>query len=288
MSLCKPGALPCLLLLCLAPFFVQAAALPSVLSFGGGGDANGSRDQYLDLDAGLVGDGRLLLSLARNRSAGQDNPITTDTALLGLRTDPLADLSVGVDLERWGEEDRLIADTLRVVAEFNLRYWQVSLRPQWRTLTFTTDCVALLLPRCNAEEEVKSRGLGLDVSYFTEGPWSFSLGLARHEYDREIQALAQYPVFELIFSAATLDLSAGLEERRSSLGVSYFSDGHLWSVSWLKSVSAVTGDATLIGTLRFSTDLSAHWRLRLNLGSQGLEGSNERVGFAGAGLAYSW
>jgi hypothetical protein len=226
--------------------------------------------------------------LASNRSDSQDNPITTDNVLLGFRSDPLARVSGGVDLEHWGEKDTLVTDTLRAVLDVNLQHWLFSFRPQWRTLTFATDCIALLLPQCDPEVEVKSTGAAFDVSYFSDGPWSFSLGFARHDYDKKIEALAQYPVFQLIFSAATLDLSTALEESRDSVGVSYLSGDSLWSFSRLKSVSKLTGEASFINTLRFSTDLNAQWRLSMRVGSQTLEDSDERVSFSGIGLTYSW
>lgn len=266
----------------------QSNTLPSVISLEGGGDSEGSRDHYLDLDYGLSTGPRLLLSSGANRSAAQQDPITTRSVSLGFRTDPLARLGAGVDLEHWGAENTLVTDTLRAVLEMNLAQWSFSLRPQWRTLTFTTDCIAVILPNCKPEAEVKSTGLAFDASYYTDGPWSFSMGFAKHHYDKKIEALAQYPVFQLVFSAATLDLATALEESRGSFGVAYASGDSLWGVSWLKSVSKLTGDASLVSTLRYSTDLNAHWRLRLKIGSQSLEDGSGRVGFSGVGLAYSW
>lgn len=266
----------------------QSNTLPSAIYFEGGGDSEGSRDYYLDLDYGFSTGARLLLSSGANRSAAQDDPITTRSVSLGFRTDPLARLGAGVDLEHWGKEDTLVTDTLRLVMEMNLAQWSFSLRPQWRTLTFSTDCIARLLPNCDPEAEVKSTGSAFDVSYFTDGPWSFSLGFAKHDYDKQVEALAQYPWFQLVFSAATLDLATGLEERRGSFTVAYASADSLWGVSWLKSVSKLTGDASLVSTLRYSTDLNENWRLRLRIGSQSLEDGSGRVGFSGIGLAYSW
>jgi hypothetical protein len=266
----------------------QGSGLPSTISFGGGGDSQGSNDSYVDLDYAFVGNSRLLLSLASNRSDGQDNPITTRNILLGFRSDPLQTFGVGVDLESWGEKGTLVSDTLRVIAEIKLDRWQFSLRPQWRKLTFSTDCIALILPRCDLEVVVNSTGTALDMSYFTDGPWSFSLGFAQQQYDKKVQALALDPRLQFVFSAATLDLSSGLEDRRSSVGISHYHNGNLWSLSRLRSVSKVSGDATLITSLRFSTDLTEQWRLRTRVGSQIPEGGGERVSFAGIGLGYSW
>jgi hypothetical protein len=130
--------------------------------------------------------------------------------------------------------------------------------------------------------------MAVDVNYFTNGPWAFSLGYSKHDYDRRIEALGQYPVFELIFSASTLDLATGLEDYRGSVGVSYVIHDSLWSYSYLKSVSKVSGAASFITTLRFSTALDERWRLRLHIGRQVNEDKSERIGFAGVGLAYSW
>ncbi|VAX01257.1 hypothetical protein MNBD_GAMMA19-2213 [hydrothermal vent metagenome] len=266
----------------------QAGSLPSTLSFEGGGDAQGSRDQYLDLDYAFVGDSRLLASVAHNRSDSQNNPITTRSVLLGFRTDPLEPLSVGMDLETWGKKGSLETDTLRMVMDVSLQHWQFSLRPQWRTLTFSPDCVGIRRRFCQSDTEVKSTGMALDVSYYTDGPWSFSLGFARYQYDRRVEVLALDPRLEFVFSAATLNLSTGLEDRRSSITVFYFSHDALWSFSWLKSTSRVTGEASFVQTLRFSTDLSEQWRLRLRVGRQTLENGRDPVSFASAGLAYSW
>ena len=264
----------------------QSDVLPSVVSFEGGGDAEGSRDHYFDIDYGLSSGSRLLLSFGANRSAAQDDPITTRSTLLGFRTDPMKRLSAGVDLEHWGEEGTLVTDTLRLVMEMNLAQWSFSLRPQWRTLTFFPDCITFVSLDC--EVEVKSTGSAFDVSYYTDGPWSFSMGFANHHYDKKVEALAQYPIFQFIFSAATLDLATGLEERRGSFAVTYVNGDSLWGMSWLKSVSKLTGDTSVVNTLRYSTGLTAQWRLRLRLGSQALEDGSGRVGFSGVGLAYSW
>ncbi len=260
----------------------QADGLPSMLSFEGGSDFQGSRDYYLDLDYAFVDDSRLLASVARNRFDSQNNPITTRSVLLGFRSDPLEPLSVGMDLETGGKKGSMETDTLRVVIDIHLQYWQFSLRPQWRTLTFDRDCVR---PGC---QEVKSTGTAFDVSYYTDGPWSFSLGFARHQYDKKVKLLMSHPRWQYGFSATALNLSTGLEDRRHSVAASYFSGDVLWRFLWLKSLSSVTGEANFVYLLRFSTDLSEQWRLRLWAGNQTLEKGRDPVRFVGTGLAYNW
>ena len=274
---------------------VQADGLPSTFAFEGGGDSQGSRDYYLDLNYAFVDDLRLLASVTRNRSDSQNNPITTRSILLGFRTDPLEPLSVGVDLETWGKKGALETDTLRIVMDVSLQHWQFSLRPQWRTLTISRSCVKINQQRCQfdtevIDAEVKSTGMSLDVSYYTNGPWSFSLSFARHQYDEKEKALGRWRPFQ--FSPATLELATGLESRRRSVAVFYFSDNALWSFSRLKSIPGsiprVTSEASFIHTLRFSTDLNEQWRLRLRVGNQTLEKSGDQVNFASVGVTYRW
>jgi hypothetical protein len=243
----------------------------------------------LSLDYGLPGGARLLLSRATNRSDTPDSITTTHTTRVGVSSDPLSNFSAGAELEHWGRQDVLVTDTLRVVLEASLEHWLFSLRPEWATVTLSTDCVAVIIANCNPEEKVHSTGAAVDIDYFTAGPWGFSLGYASHTYDRHIEALGRYPVFQWVFSAATLDLAAGVEDNRTRVGVSYATVHSLWGLSHLRSMAKVGGAESLITTLRFSTDLSEQWRLQLRLGRQRYrDDSNDSVGFAGAGLAYSW
>ena len=268
---------------------LRAEPLPSLLTVEGGGDSEGSSDSYLSLDYGLPAGARLLVSLAGNRNDSQYNAITTHTTRVGVSSNPLDKLSAGVELEHWGQEDVLVTDTLRIVMESSLDNWLFSLRPEWATLTLTTDCIALIIANCKPEEKVHSSGVAIDINYFTDGPWGFSIGYASHSYDRHIEALDKYPVFQLVFSAATLDLAAGVEDSRSRVGVSYATTHSLWGLSHLRSVAKVGGSESLVTTLRFSTDITKQWRLRLRAGNQHYaDNSADRVGFAGAGLSYSW
>jgi len=262
----------------------QADGLPSVLAFEGGNDTLGSRDYYLDLDFAFVNQSRLLVAMARNYSTHQNNPITTRSILLGFRTDPLERFSIGVDLESWGKKGFLETGTLRAIMDINLQQWQFSLRPQWRRLAY----FARRCARSECRREVKSTGTAFDVSYYTNGPWSFSMGFARYQYNEKVERLGQGRVFPRRLSATTLNFSTELEDYRRSVAVFYYSDDLLWGYSWLKSVSKITGEASFVHTLRFSTDLSEQWRLHLRVGNQTLENSGKSVKFAGTGLAYSW
>jgi len=184
---------------------VQADELPSVLSFEGGNDSLDNRDYYLDLDYAFINDSRLLASVTRYHSVSQNNPITTRSILLGFRTNPLERLSVGVDLESWGKKGFLETDTLRAIMDVNWQRWQFSLRPQWRRLAFfTRRCT-----QAGCRREVESTGTAFDMSYYTDGPWSFSLGFARYQYNEKVERLGKGWVFQRQFSATTLSLSTG-------------------------------------------------------------------------------
>jgi len=263
-------------------------ALPSVFSVEIGGDVEGSHNLYLDLDTALESGARILASYSANRTENNDTPVTTRSIVVGFRTDPMALFSGGLDIEQWGDNDTLLIDTLRLALEFNTEQWSFSLRPQWRTLTLTTDCIAIISARCDTHVKVKSTGSAVDVSYYSNGPWSFSMGYSTQRYDKKVAALASDTRLQFVFSAATLDLATGLEDRRSHVGVSYFLHDSLWSITAIKSVSKVTGDASNITVLRYSTDLNKQWRIRINLGTQSFDNETKKAGFAGTGLSYNW
>ena len=265
-----------------------AMVLPSVFSFETGGDVESNRNLYLDLDAGFESGPRVVFSFSSNRSENNNETVITRSVLVGVRSNPMAFLSGGLDIEQWGNDNTLIIDTLRLALEINAEQWSFSLRPQWRTLTLSTDCIDIISARCDANIKVKSTGAAFDVNYYAEGPWLFSMGFARQRYDRNVAVLGTDRRLQYIFSSATLDLATGLEGRRSRLGASYFLDDSSWSVSWLRSVSEVTGDASVIIALRYSTDLNEQWGLSLNLGRQALAGTSEKIEFAGMGLSYRW
>lgn len=265
-----------------------ADRLPSLFAMEMGGDSADGRDYYLDLDYGLPGAARLLLAMGENRSGGTGPTITTRLRSLGLRLDPLQNLSGGFDLEYWGDAGRLTSDTLRMVLELNAGPWFVALRPQWRSLILYTDCIELLRRHCNPEEKVRSRGVALDMTYYTAGPWSFSAGYQEHRYDREVSALGRFRRFEYVFSSSTLQLILGLEDYRVSAGISYAGERLLWGFSYFKSVSAADGAENVVTTLRLGTDLNAHWRLRLRAGNQHFSDTGQGINFASVGLVYDW
>jgi hypothetical protein len=262
--------------------------LPSMIAVEVGGDAEGGRDRYLDLDYGLRNGTRLLLSLGSTSSDEEPEEIITGSGLLGFRTDPLLPWSGGAELEHWGKKGVLTTDTLRLVVDFNATHWALSLRPQWRKLTFYSNCIPLLQPLCKPEYEVGSNGLAIDLGYYSDGPWGVSLGVAHHNYDRDVSGLSQYPAFQLIFSADTLDLATSLEDHRVTLSASYVEGANAWLLSRLHSVSAVDSVESVATSLRYSRDLDAQWRLRLRAGWQNIADSEDRVGFGGVGIAYQW
>jgi hypothetical protein len=261
----------------------QASQLPSVISLETGGDDNGGAESYLDLDYNLKSGHHLLASLASNRTHNNDVSIKTKTVLLGFQSNPLKVVSGGIEAEHWGERGTLITDTVRLKLDINQDLWLMSIRPQWRTLTITTN--ATIKP----EVEVNSQGAAIDLTIFTSSPWSFSLGYAKHDYDRKIEDIPKYPVFFAWYlSAATLDLANGFEKYRNSIGINYATARTLWTFSRLKSVSQVTSTATYINTLRCSVEINRSWRLRARAGNQLTENDSNVIAFAGIGLAYSW
>lgn len=266
--------------------FVHAADDPSYISLDWSSDKNGNHENYVDLDLALPKHGRFYLSTSRAYNEDENVGVETRSVLLGLGSDPLKSFSIGGEVEHWGNKDYLESDTVRFSFSFNQPAWSLMFRPQWRTITLYTD-PAIPCALCPPKVEIGSNGLAIDGRYFSNGPWGLSLGYTRHNYDRDVTALARYPILELVFSPSTLDLAYGFQDYRTSFGAYYDFKKVTLTFNQTKSVSKVDGLATYVSTLGVSASLMKNLRGRISVGSQRTE-DDDPLGFVGTGLTFSW
>ncbi len=264
---------------------VPRDVLPDLIALDVSGDTRSGRDAYLDLDLGLGGGARFMATLGNSRFDSDERAVITRTRIIGIRSDPLRTVGVGLEFEDWGEEGSLIIRSWRALLDVNTEHWFAAVRPQRReyTLHIQAQC-----RRCPATETVRSSSVTLELGYYSDGPWAVNLGYTRHDYDFDVRRAASALQREFFFSAATRDLAGGFEDTRRSVSVSYATERNLWSVTQVKSISKIDGAETQFTTLRGSFRLDAHWRMNARLGRQRLAGSDQGVAFAGAGVAYSW
>jgi hypothetical protein len=270
----------------------HAAVDPSYLSLDLSGDEDGNHEHHLDVDLALPEGARFYMALGRADNEDDDTVVETRSQLVGIGTDPIKTFSMGGEFEHWGNEDYLESDTMRLSIGLNRPRWSLLLRPQWRKLTLYADPISalcLLYPRfCTDKLKVASHALGIDFSYFSDGPWGLSLGYIRHHYDWDVTKLEQYPgLAAAIFASSTLDLAYGFVDTRTRLGAYYDFPWATFSYRHSRSVSKVDSLVTTVDTFELAKDITAHWRGRLSIGSQHSDGSNS-LGFLGTGLTFSW
>lgn len=267
---------------------VHAGDEPAYLSLDWSSDKDGNHENYLDLDLPLPGLARFYLTTSRAFNDDEIISLETRSVLVGVGSDPLESFSAGGEVAHWGNEDFVETDTVRFSFSFNQPSWSLMLRPQWRRIYLYTD-PTFPCPLCPSKLDFTSVGLAVDGRYFTDGPWSVSLGFTRHDYDWDVTRLDKYPEAAINwFSFSTLDLAYGLQDYRSSLGVYYDDfDSVSFSFNHTKSVSKVDGLATYVNTFGLSGDILKNLSGRISLGSQ-RTGDGDPHGFIGTGLTFSW
>lgn len=272
-----------------APLFA-ADSLPSSLTLSGSADDNGGRDAFVDIDLGLPAMHNLRLSLMAGQSRSHSNGQDYDTRdyLLGLSSDPLNDISTGIEYEYWGDEGALITRTWRASLSFNEADWSFALQPQYRDIRLFTSPACQQFPRCPSRFDTSSVGLAANLGLY-RGPWSANLSYSVHDYEHQVSVLATDPRMWRIFSIPSQELATGFDDYRLGLAVYYSPDWGSLGLDEQYSESAVDGTKSYMTTLSLMTHLSDDWSLRLRGGALTVpDTSGGDSLFAGASLTYSW
>ncbi len=272
-----------------------AAGLPSSVGLSLSGNDDGRRDAWLDADLALRENARLSLGLGR--SEGDDAAYDTRSWLVGLSSDPLADVAHGLEYVYWGNEDTLTSRTIRLLLDINLADGFLGLRPEYRELGLVTSDTCRRVSRlCPDKVHVKSPGVTLDGGYYW-GDWGLTAVYAWHDYDRDVSVLAEerlladealrrYVTF--YFATPTLDMATSFEDHRFGLGAQYFVGEMLLSVDASRSVSGVDGAITRSLFAALSGDLGRHWAFSLSAGRLASDAVDVVTLYAGAGLRWRW
>lgn|GEM_PF-5221043 len=275
---------------------VAAGPLSSSLGVSLSAGDDGRRDLWLDADLALPGDARLTLGTGRSQTDDGDTAYDTRSWLVGLSSDPLADISHGAEYAYWGNEDTLTSRTFRLLLVINRPAWSLGLRPQYRDLGLVTSQRCRLSLRCPDKVHVHSPGLALDAGYYL-GEWGFTAAYAVHDYDRDVSTLAGETlqanallrrVVTYYFATPTLDMATSFEDHRFGLGVQRYLGDALLALDASRSVSSVDGAVTRVLSASLSADLAAHWALSLSAGRLQSDAVDLATLFAAAGLRWRW
>ncbi len=247
-------------------------------------DADGW-SRRLDLSLAAPLSTRFDLSLGESRVESDEAQLQTDFHYLSLSTDPLAELSLAVGYEDWGDDDALTIRARWLGLTLNLGDFSLTLIPQQRDIRLQ---VLQWFQRYLSHVDLESRDIGLNLSYFAPDGWVFSASYFDYDYSKDVSRLNDDYRVIFIFPLDTLDLASGLDSHRYSLGVGRLVGDINLGLDWTRSRSAVDGNDSTVVSLSGDFPLDDRFMLNLAGGWQDVDYNQDQILFANLGLTYSW
>ena len=239
------------------------------------------------LAASLAGPLALQFNLAYGETyvSADTSELKTELRAFGIATDPLADFSADLGYEKWGSDDELTIDTLRLGLTLNLGDFAFTLTPQQRSIRlYTRERFRDRLPYV----DVDGRDIGLNIGYYGLQDWALSAGYVHYDYSEDLTRLADNLLALFVFPLKNLELASGLNSRLLSLDATHVLAGGEVGVEWVRATSAVDGGNADTATLHGRIELTPAWQLNLRGGVQNVDYSDDAILFLGLGVEYLW
>ena len=271
----------------LSPGFAAAEdeALPSVLSVSAGYDDTHSSSAYLDSDLALPAGLRLSAGGGNNANANSRIDVKTNSYHAGLASDPLKGVAIGIDYERWGEDNALLSDTWRVDFTVNVADWSLRLSPARSTITgYTRSGISAAIP---PQFDMDSDRYDASISYGGSSDWNVSAGYTYSNYSRDVSKVATSLLVALVLSPETLQLMSVLDQRRYLFSVAYNIADDQIGVDWSRTESALDASHYTTTSLFYSKPFGSQWAADVSLGQQQAS-VGDSFNFINLALNYFW
>lgn len=260
-------------------FDPPAAELPSSATLDFSGDALGSRDVALDFDIGLASGNRLRAGIGSANIEGDTSSYASDTARIGLNSDPLSKFSYGMSYEWLDRDDNIAADTVRGNLTLRMNDWRWALYPELRyiTLTGTNN-------NSNLHVGIRNPGAGVGVAWAGLENWSFGLKHYRYDFSTDTQTLSR---LNLLSERVTLRIGQEFDDVRTQV---YIDRDLPWGgigVEWTSSTSAIDQTETRVITLNGFIELTRSWLVAARVGRMSSEDA-DAMGYAGVAATWFW
>lgn len=271
--------------LCLQLISMSAMASSLNLEVISGDDSshNSNLDVSLDIPAG----GSVYGSYGQSKLSGTVDLDTTEYSL-GVETDSLAEVGVGIEGSYWGQSGSLEIISKQLNLNINPIDWALSISPRIRNIFIYTTQLFVRLPE---SIDVESRGIEFSADYYGFMPWTVGASWLSNEYDKDISRLADNSsvLLLLALSPSTLHLASGFESHSGTLRIGYdFNWGNI-EVEGSRSESAVDGSIANYRGVTLYWPKNKDWQLYLGYGKQTLESSSsDDVALTRAGLTWNW
>lgn len=285
------------LLLCIAAAESQAEGLEldwleeiapppqSSIAISFGRDDEDGWSRQLDLSLAGPLSTQVDVSFGESKAESDQARLRTDFRNLSLATDPLEEVSLAVGYEEWGDDDALSIRTRWLGLTLNLDNFSITLMPQQRQIRLQ---VLQWFQRYLPHVDLKSRDIGLSMTYFGPDGWTFRSSYFKYDYSKDMSRLNDSYWVIFFFPLDTLDLASGLDQRRYSIGIGKYIGEIDIGLDWTRSRSAVDGNDSTVTSLCGDIPLDDRFTLNLVGGVQDVDYTDGQVLFANLGLTFSW
>lgn len=209
-----------------------------------------------------------------SQTAGAEYLLTVDNA------------SFGVGYEKWGNNDDFSVETISVVAEGIVSQWQLTARPQWRTIKIETGRAEPILQKL--ENGVGSTGLSLSLRYLGFDSSDMTVYYTDYRYDGPVSRLdpQAHPILWFIFSPSSLSLSQNLEDHHYGIDLWVYGIRHAAGGNFHRSLSAIDNKNADTYTVLWRYALAEAWHLGTDCGLQAAADAD--TVFARVTVTYRW
>lgn len=259
---------------------IDAPYIPSLINVEYGVDSDQGRDLAVFVNLAVAPGQRVSFTYGARDETVRDTQegLNTNTYAVGYAYHSRKNYRVGVDYEHWGEDNKIITDTLSVYAALDWQQFTFTISPEVRRINIYTDA------ECSGS--IDNTAMNYDVKYYPNRNWGISMAYVTFNYSSERDDLLGCATSEDIpYLVGRLKTVA--DDNQLLLGINLFLNTESYSLDWARVESAIDGDTTYILSAFISTDRLDDWTLSLRIGTQD-NYDNTTTNFVAGSVTYYW
>lgn len=263
-------------------------------------DAASNRDNVLQVTHFVDDVHQVQLASGQSKTSAAEAGMETRSFLVGIEEISESRLNTGFTLERWGNPDVLVTESLRGLFRVNGEPISVTLSPQWRRIRIY-DVTALRVLTAsqayNFDFDFYSRGLRALVSYVYENGWYLDVDALKQQYFANARLLQDrletdeckpdLPGLALRTSPQTTTLGQSLEGRVYGFSTGLAREGWDFGLSWYVSQSALTGCESTQRSVKVGYEFHRQFSASFQFGEVNPD-ADDRFTFVSSSLTARW
>jgi len=259
---------------------LEAPYIPSLINVEYGADSDEGRTLAVFVNLAVKPGHRVSFTYGDRNETVRDTQeaLNTNTYGIGYAYHSRKYYRLGVDYEHWGEENKIITDTLSAYVALDWREFTFTISPEVRRTSVYTDA------ECSGS--IDNTAMNYDVKYYPNRNWGISAAYTTFNYSSEREDLLGCATSEDIpYLVGRLKTVA--DDNQVLLGINLFSNTESYSLDWARVESAIDGDTTYILSAFISTDRLDEWTLSLRIGTQD-NYDDTTTNFVAGSVTYYW